>query len=191
MANFLSTGRFLAVLDASILYSAPLTDLFIRLCIAGLYRAIWSDSIHEEWVAALLENRPDLDRAALERRRAAMNRALPDATITGYEPLIAGLDVPDRDDRHVLAAAIRARAALIVTHNLKDFPEQSLAPYALCAVHPDTFACDLFYLNPERVAAVVESQRADLRKPPLNRVQFQSKLEACGLVEFVHLLSEV
>lgn len=125
MGSLISSGRFLAVLDASVLYSVPLTDLFIRLCIAGLYRAIWSDGIHQEWTATLLKNRPDLDRAALERRRDAMNRALPDAAITGYEPLISGLELPDADDRHVLAAAIRARAALIVTHNLKDFPEVS------------------------------------------------------------------
>lgn len=188
MARFISSGRFLAVLDASILYSVPLTDLFVRLAIAGLYRAIWSDDIHTEWCEALLKNRPDLDRSLVERRLEAMRCALPDATISGYCELIRSLDLPDPDDRHVLAAAVRARAALIVTHNLTDFPDASLEPYALHAVHPDKFACDLFHLNPRRVVATLEAQRTDLRHPPISRVQFLSKLEACGLVEFVRLL---
>ncbi|MDT0619911.1 PIN domain-containing protein [Salinisphaera sp. P385] len=175
-------------MDASVLYSAPLTDLFVRLCIAGLYRASWSDSIHEEWMRALLADRPDLTREDLVRRRDAMDEALPDAAIDGYEGLIPGLDLPDPGDRHVLAAAVRARTALIVTHNLKDFPAERLEPYALEGVHPDTFACDLYYLNPKRVAAIVEAQRSDLRKPPMARADFLSRLEACGLVEFVRLI---
>lgn len=190
MASFISSGRFLAVLDASVLYSVPLTDLFIRLCGAGLYRAIWSDDIHEEWMRSLLARRPDLQRAGLERRRDAMLRALPDARIHGYDKLIRGLELPDPDDRHVLAAAIRARAALIVTHNLKDFPDEVLEPFALRAVHPDAFACDLYHLNPQRVAAIAESQRTALTKPPVGRAHFLGKLEACGLVELARLLSK-
>lgn len=189
MANFISSGRFLAVLDANVLYSVPLTDLFVRLAMAGLYRAVWSDDIHTEWSTALMKNRPDLDPELVARRRGAMLRALPDAMIDGYSALVSGLDLPDPGDRHVLAAAIRARAALIVTHNLDDFPDQSLAPYALQAVHPDKFACDLFHLNPRRVVAAVEAQRAALRKPPLGRMVFLGKLEACGLIEFVQLLA--
>lgn len=189
MPGFISSGRFLAVLDANVLYSVPLTDLFVRLAIAGLYRPIWSDDIHAEWRAALLKNRPDLDRGLVARRLDAMKRALPDATISGYSALIDGLELPDPGDRHVLAAAIRARAALIVTQNLKHFPDTSLEPYAMHAVHPDRFACDLFHLNPRRVVATVEAQRSDLRRPPLSRPDFLGRLEGCGLVEFVHLLA--
>lgn len=190
MPSFISSGRFLAVLDANILYSVPLTDLFVRLAMAGLYRAVWSDHIHAEWRSALLRNRQDLDRDQIDRRLQAMQRALPDAAITGYATLIEGLALPDPGDRHVLAAAIRARAALIVTQNLKHFPDANLKPYALHAVHPDQFACDLFHLDPQCVAVTVEAQRLDLRQPPVDRTCFLAKLEACGLIKFVQLLAE-
>lgn len=157
---------------------------------AGLYRAVWSDDIHAEWRSALLKNRPDLTPARVDRRLDAMRRALPDATIQGYSALIDGMELPDPDDRYVLAAAVRARAALIVTHNLPDFPDASLEPYALQAIHPDKFACDLLHLHPRRVVATVETQRADLRQPPFSRARFLATLEACGLFEIVQLLVE-
>jgi predicted nucleic acid-binding protein len=48
-----------------------------------------------------------------------MNAAVRDCLVTGYEPLIGAVELPDPDDRHVLAAAIRARAQVIVTETSK------------------------------------------------------------------------
>jgi hypothetical protein len=78
--------------------------------------------------------RPDLKPESLARTRELMRIAVPDCLVTGHEHLIDGLDLPDRDDRHVLAAAIHAGAQTIVTANLKDFPSVALAPYGLEAV---------------------------------------------------------
>ena len=118
-----------AVYDANILYPAPLRDLFIRLAQAGLVRARWTEAIHDEWVRNILKDNPALSPDRLARTRALMNEAVRDCLVTGYEDLIESLSLPDPDDRHVLAAAIRADAEVIVTFNLKDFPEGTLASY--------------------------------------------------------------
>lgn len=70
-----------------------------------------------------------------------MRTAFPDARVTGYESLIPAMTNHPKD-RHVLAAAARADAAVIVTANLKDFPAAALEPYQIDAVHPDDFLLD-------------------------------------------------
>lgn len=112
----------------------------MHLALTGLFRAKWTAEIHEEWIAALLEKRPDLSREKLERTRELMDKHAIDALVTGYEDMIPSLQLPDPNDRHVLAAAIRARADVIVTVNLRDFPSKALAPLAVEAQHPDEFA---------------------------------------------------
>ena len=129
--------RFTAFFDASVLYPASLRDLLMRLAVRGLFRAKWSALVHEEWIRGVLADRPDLTRKQLERTRALMDAHVPDSMVTGYEKLIEGLDLPDPDDRHVLAAAIRGRADVIVTCNLKDFPPEKLAPYRRIMTVPD------------------------------------------------------
>jgi hypothetical protein len=94
---------FVVIYDACVLYPAPLRDLLLRLGAKGLVRARWTDEILDECFRNILINRPDLDAASLQRTRDLMNRAIPDVLVTGYEGLITGLDLPDADDRHVLA----------------------------------------------------------------------------------------
>jgi len=112
----------------------------MHLAVSGLFRAKWTDAIHEEWIRNLLNNRPDLNRAQLERTRELMNRAVPDCLIEGYESLVPALVLPDPHDRHVLAAAISVGARVIVTFNEKDFPSKTLAQFGIEAQHPDEFA---------------------------------------------------
>ncbi len=131
-------SNFAAVLDANVLFSYPLTSVLLELAEARLYRPIWSADIHDEWIRAVTSTRPDIAPEKLERRRAAMDEALPDACVGGYARLIPVLELPDPYDRHVLAAAIRARAQVIVTFNEKDFPAKTLAEFDLCTQHPDT-----------------------------------------------------
>ena len=111
--------------DASVLYPAPLRDLLLELAVSDLYRARWSARVHDEWTRALLRSRPDLTAARLERTRRLMDSHVHDVLVTGFEDLVPSLELPDPSDRHVLAAAIRAEADIIVTANLKDFPASS------------------------------------------------------------------
>lgn len=96
---------FTAFYDANVLYSAPLRDFLMYLALTGTYRARWTTQVHEEWKRNLLKNRPNLTRENLDRTSSLMNKAVPDGLVTDYEPLIHGLQLPDSDDRHVLASA--------------------------------------------------------------------------------------
>ncbi len=129
----IEVNRITVVYDACVLYPAPLRDLLMRLALTDLYRARWSDQIHEEWITAVLRNRPDLSRAQLERTRSLMNAYVRDALVDGYQSLVPALELPDPNDRHVLAAAIQCGADLILTFNLDDFPEQALTIHGLGA----------------------------------------------------------
>jgi len=95
---------FTALYDACVLYPAPVRDVLMHLALAAIYRAHWTNAIHEEWIRSVLKNRPDLTRVQLERTRDLMNAHARDALIQGFEDLIPSLSLPDPDDRHVLAA---------------------------------------------------------------------------------------
>jgi predicted nucleic acid-binding protein len=161
------SGTFCAFLDASVLYPASLRNLLMRLTLNGLFQAKWSADVHEEWIRSLLRDRPDLPRERLLQVRDAMDEHAGDCVVTGYEPLIDGLQLPDPDDRHVLAAAIVGRADVIVTHNLKDFPAAVLARYGLRAEHPDEFVRHLLDLSPVLAVDAVRDQQAALTRPPM------------------------
>lgn len=177
-----------AVYDANVLYPAPLRDLFMRLALAGLVYARWTDAIHDEWVRSVLRDNPELSPDRLARTRSLMNEAVRDCLVTGYEHLIESLSLPDPDDRHVLAAAIRADAEAIVTFNLKDFPAETLAGYGVETLHPDEFLESLFGFAPGPVCAAVKRQRDALRNPPKTADELLATLEANGLTQAVSRL---
>ena len=182
--------RCTALLDACVLYPAPLRDLLLELSAAGLFRAKWTEQIQEEWITRLLENRPDLERARLERTRALMAAAVPDCLVQEYESLIPSLDLPDRDDCHVLAAAIHCNADVIVTLNLGDFPQEELARFDLEAQHPDDFIVRQFALNTAAVVVAAQRCRARLKLPPRSALEYLGTLQAQSLPQTAELLSE-
>ncbi len=179
-----------AVYDANVLYPAPLRDLFIRLAHAGLVRARWTEAIHDEWVRNVLKDNPELSPERLARTRSLMNEAVRDCLVTGYEDLIESLTLPDIDDRHVLAAAIRADAEVIVTFNLKDFPAGTLANHDLDAMHPDDFLVSVFDAIPGPVRAAVKRRREGLRNPPKTAEELLATLENQGLIQTVARLRQ-
>jgi hypothetical protein len=178
-------ANFVAIFDACVLYPAPLRDLLIRLALTGLFRAKWSASIHDEWTRSVLANRPDLTPAQLRRTRDLMDRTVPDCLVSGHEGLIAQLNLPDANDRHVLAAAIRAQAGVIVTFNSKDFPASALAPYNIEVQHPDEFISHLFDLSAALVTKAVRDQRAALKHPPKSSREMLDTLLVNGLATTV------
>lgn len=182
---------FVVLYDACVLYPAPLRDLLVRLANTGIVRARWSKPILDECFRSILENRPDLKPDSLERTRELMTHAVPDCVVAGFDALVGGLDLPDPDDRHVLAAAIRAGAQSIVTFNLKDFPDEKLAPYNVEAKHPDEFVLDALDLAPALVATVVSDQATALRSPPRTVGELLDTLRAQGLVRSVAKLREL
>lgn len=111
-------SSYTVLLDACVMYPAPLRSYLIYLSLTGLYRARWTDQINEEWIRNVLKNRPELTRDKLEKVRDLMHKHVPDCLVQDYEPIIDGITLPDIDDRHVVAAAIKGQAEGIVTFNL-------------------------------------------------------------------------
>jgi predicted nucleic acid-binding protein len=184
------SSHFTVVYDACVLYPAPLRDLLMRLALTDRFRARWSNTIHDEWIRNLLKQRPELDPAALEKTRALMNSSVRDSLVEGFEHLIPAIELPDPDDRHVVAAAIHSGAETIVTFNLKDFPAGALDRYNLDAQHPDDFIVDLFDLHPASVLQALAEQRASLKKPPKTADEFLDILLKQGLTQTVSILKD-
>jgi predicted nucleic acid-binding protein len=184
-------SHYTALLDANVLYPAPLRDLFLQLALTGLFKARWSADIHREWIEALVRNQPERDRAALERTRDLMDTAARDSLVTGYEALIGTLSLPDPDDQHVLAAAIIGRCDVIVTQNLKHFPPTALEPFDIEVRHPDEFLCDQLSLAPGVVCGAVHKVRARLLKPPYSVEEYLATLRRQGLIAMVSELQSL
>lgn len=179
----------IVLLDACVLYPAPLRDLLMWSASTGLFSARWSADILAEWTENLLRNRPDLKRDRLDRTCAEMNRAVPDAMVTGYESLVPTVTLPDADDRHVLAAAIACGAEVILTLNLKDFPPEHL-PSGIVALAPDPFLVQVFDLNPAALLHTMTEHRASLTRPPKTAEEYVDSLRHGGLVELAQRVAE-
>lgn len=183
-------SQFTVVYDACVLYPAALRSFLMYLAVTDLYHAWWSNDIYEEWMRNVVKDRADIPREQVERIRDLMNLHVRDCLVTGYEPLIGGLTLPDPNDRHVLAAAIRCGADTIVTFNLKNFPEESLKPYGIEAQHPDEFLNCQLDLAANVVCSAAKKQRNSLKNPPMNVEEYLASLERQGLAQTVSALRE-
>jgi predicted nucleic acid-binding protein len=180
----------IALLDACVLYSAPLRDLMMWLVVKKVFQARWSNHIHEEWIRNVLANRPDLQATDLERTRDLMDLHANDARVKRYMDLVPKLELPDANDCHVLAAAIRGKASCIVTFNLKDFPDSYLQSYGIKALHPDDFLllhCENQLTN---VLSAVHQQRQQLRQPPVTAIELLETFQMLGLKKTAMLLEQ-
>ena len=178
---------FTVIYDACVLYPAPLRDLLLELAISELFSAKWTETIHDEWVRNLLKSRPELEERLIHTRKL-MNKAVPDSLVENFESLIDGLELPDANDRHVLAAAIKCNARIIVTSNLKDFPTESLNPYGIEAMHPDEFIEHQFGLSPGAVIAAAKRIRERLKNPRRSTEEYLETLASLGLPVTADLL---
>jgi predicted nucleic acid-binding protein len=170
-----------ALLDACVLYPAYLCDTLLRLAEADVYRPLWSADILTELRRNVIGAGIPVDR--VDRRISNMRRHFPDAAVTGYEHLADGM-TNDPKDRHVLAAAVRANAEVIVTFNLRDFPEPALKPYDVTAIHPDDFLLDQLDLHPALVVEVLQEQAASYRREPTTVAGLLPLLDRTGLPRF-------
>jgi predicted nucleic acid-binding protein len=176
------------IYDACVLYPAPLRDLLVQLATTQLFRAKWTNQIHDEWIRNLLANRPDLNFQQLDRVRNLMNNNIQDSLVTGFEYLIPILELPDPDDRHVLAAAVRTEADTIVTFNLKDFPAAKLSTHKIEAKHPDAFVSELLAHHPQEVIQSITAIQSRLKNPPQTFDDYMETLLKQGLTTTVAAL---
>lgn len=163
----------------------------MRLALLDAFSARWTETIHEEWTRNLLANRPDLKPEQLIRTKNLMNDNVRDSIVEDYEYLIDSLILPDLDDRHVLAAAIRAKAKVIVTFNLRDFPPKAVAEHGIKAINPDDFIVSLIKKNAEKVGKALQMLQQSLKKPPRTVDEVLTTLEANGLKKTVELLRQL
>ncbi|ROQ17973.1 PIN domain-containing protein [Marinimicrobium koreense] len=182
-------SKFTVIYDACVLYPAPLRDTLMRLALTDLFKAQWTDHIHEEWINAVLRQGKHT-REKLERVRTLMDRNARDAKVMGYEPIIESLDLPDQNDRHVLAAAICCRADAVVTFNLKDFPEEVLSYYGIEAIHPDDFIYYQLDMAPSICCNAIRAQRLSLKNPEVSIDAFLATLQKQQLPQTVSKLRE-
>lgn len=181
--------RPVALLDACVIYPAPIRDLLLNMADFRMFLPKWTDKIHEEWIRSLLANRSDLQRDQLQKTCQAMNEAFPEATVSHYLHLLDSIDLPDRDDRHIVAAAVHSKAEVIVTNNLKDFPLTSLNKFDLQAQHPDIFIYDLMNKNPDKALKAFQQQVSNLRKPPMKQEHVIENLRNVGLGKTAEFLT--
>lgn len=172
---------FPAFLDTCVLYPAYLCDTLLRLAERCAYRPLWSPDVLAELRRSLLKR--DLPPGLVERRVVEMTRSFPDALVAGYESLVDGMTNHPKD-RHVLAAAVRANAEVLVTFNLSDFPDDALKPYDITAVHPDEFLLDQLDLYPAVTLAVLRQQAASYRRVPNTVPDVLACLERAGVPRF-------
>ena len=184
-------ANFTAIYDACVLYPAPLRDFLMWLALTDLFKARWTDEIHDEWIRNVLKNRSDLTLQQLTRTKDLMNTNIRDCLVDGYQALIPTLTLPDPGDRHVLAAAIRCNANVIVTFNEKDFPRQHLRSHVIEAQHPDEFISHLLDLNSRLICQAAEKHRLSLRKPPKTTTEYLDTLSQQGLPKTALILRDL
>lgn len=183
-------STFGAVFDANVLYGTRIRSLLMELAMSGLFRPYWSLDIHREWMDAVNKN-TGIPIAKLIATREFMDRAAPGACVSGYGGLISALSLPDPDDRHVLAAAIRAGASVIVTFNEKDYPAHVLKQYGLHTRHPDRFMLDVDGVDPGTLADAARADREHYRNPRLGVDEYIGDLRKAGLPQAADHLTRV
>ncbi|QGH70793.1 PIN domain-containing protein [Pseudactinotalea sp. HY158] len=184
-------ARYTAFLDACVLVPVAPCDTLLRMADLGLFRPVWSARVIDEARRALERIHPDIDPSRFRSRFRSMNEAFDDALVEGWEPLTQGLDLPDPDDRHVVAAALRGRADAIITENIRDFPDSTLKPIGLDAVRSDAFLLDQFDLDPSAALHIVVEQAAAMTRPPVDIETLLTRLARSGVPRFAQAVREL
>jgi predicted nucleic acid-binding protein len=150
-------------IDTCVLLKPYLCDALLTIAEAGVYRPLWSPMVMAELERNLA--RRGLDEKQIRHRIDQMNEAFPDALVTGYEALIGEM-TNDPKDRHILAAAVRGAAEVLVTENLRDFPDEAVNTYNIAIVSQDTFLLDALDLRPADVVGALRRQVSRYHREP-------------------------
>jgi predicted nucleic acid-binding protein len=179
-----------AVLDACVLFSGSLRDFLLRLADDELIYPYWSETIQDEWFRSLIKKRPNLDPEKLKRTRQIMDAHFPRSLVRGYDKFVQEIQLPDVDDRHVLAVAIHVKAKYIVTFNVRDFPTTVLDTYQVGVLSPDDFIMRVIKNDEHPFINTVAKHRAKLTRPPKTVDEYLATLEQQKLHQTVAFLRE-
>lgn len=173
--------RFTCILDTNVIYPIEVRDILFWLAHYDLYTPKWSKHIFDEWRQVM--ERKGIQADEIAKRLGRAQRAFPDALVINYEPLMKGIILPDEKDCHVLAAAVKTNANIIVTNNVKDFPGEYLSSFGLTAKTADDFVTDLVDLNADQAVKAFLEMVQHKRNPPLTELQVLDKLRERGLTQ--------
>lgn len=179
--------RFKCVLDTNVIYPIEVRDLLFWFAYYDMYTPKWSEHIFDEWKDVM--KRKGVTEQEANKRVEKANLAFPDALVTNYSGLISNLNLPDQKDCHVLAAAIKTNANVIITNNIKDFPEEYLASFGLTAKTADDFLTDIIDLNPDQAIKAFKELVLHRRNPDLDEFEVLDILRKRGLkdtADFLH-----
>lgn len=181
--------RFTVVLDTNVVYPVIIRDVLFWFAHYDLYTPKWSEHIFDEWKRVMIKK--GVTEGEASRRIEKASLAFPDALVQNYKGLINHLQLPDKDDRHVLAAAIKTNANLIVTNNIKDFPRAYLQSFGLNAKTADVFLTDIIDLNQEQAIAAFREMVLNKKNPKIHEFEVLSQLRKAGLkdtADYLHAL---
>lgn len=181
--------RFICVLDTNVLHPINVRDLIFWFAHFELFTPKWSKHIFDEWENLL--RRKGISDKEIKKRISKATKAFPDALVENYEPLIKSLNLPDPKDCHVLAAAIKTNANIIVTNNLKDFPSDYLATFGLSAKDADEFLTDIIDLNQEHAVAAFRKLVVNRKNPDVDEYEILNLFRKRGLkntADYLHSL---
>lgn len=178
--------RFTCVLDTNVIYPLYTRDILFWFAHYDLYTIKWSKNIFDEWSEVM--KRKGISSSEIKRRLEIANQAFPDALVDNYESLVESIYLPDPKDRHVVAAAIKTNANLIVTNNLKDFPDHYLKQFGLSAKNADDFLTDIIDLNNEIVVKAFKDIISNKKKPELSVSEILSIYRKNNLINTANYL---
>lgn len=179
--------RFTVVLDANVLANVLARNMILTLAEAGLFRPRWTSDILDETERTLTKLIGDED--AAKRQRSNIERAFEDGLVTGFEPLICCVQLPDDpDDRHVVAAAITTKASVIVTENVKHFPPDVLEEFGIEALRIDDFIADVIDLSESETVSALKKMRERFKNPTLTASALIEKMERAGWIQTADML---
>ncbi len=181
--------RFTAVLDTNVIYPVIIRDILFWFAHYDLFTPKWSDHIFDEWKRVMMEK--GVSETDANKRIQKANEVFPDALVHNYQSLIDFLELPDKDDRHVLAAAIKINANIIVTNNLKDFPVEYLQSFSLNVKTADDFLTDIIDLNPDQAVAAFKEMVMNKKNPKQDEFAVLNQLRNVGMRDTANYLHAI
>lgn len=179
MKCMIRSVRTTVVLDTNVIYPVISRDILFWFAHYDLYIPKWSEQIFDEWKRAMIKRGVSLNEA--DKRMTKASAAFPDALVQNYKSVLSRLDLPDKNDCHVLAAAIKTNAHLIVTNNLKHFPDSYLLSFRLKAKSADEFLTEIIDLHPERGIAAFREMVLNKKNPSFNLFEVLNQLKRANL----------